>query len=125
MTNHIADEFESLEWHDAVLLEVSMDRRSPGKHDTVVLTIEWTDGRQQVMRFTDCYELDARMNFGIVAQESILSARCVPESGKLAELVAAWSRIGADLRDVQCFEITMNSTASVISIFAKHFEMSD
>lgn len=125
MTDHVQDTFDELDWHDAVLLSLTLDRRSPGKRDEVVLIIEWTDGRQQQMRFLDCYALDAQMNFGVVAQESILSARCVPDSEKLAEVKQVWTRMGVDLHDLHCFEITTNSTASVISIYAKRYEVSD
>jgi hypothetical protein len=125
MTEMIQKAFEALEWHDAVLLSVSIDRRSPGECDEVVLTVQWANEQEQKVRFIDCYALDAQMNFGVAAPESIRAARCILESPKLADMRQRWAAVGVDLQDVCCFEITTNSTASVIRVFARRIEVSD
>lgn len=125
MTEKILRAFEGLEWHDAALLSLHIDRQTPGERDDVVLLIKWPDGRMQTVRFTDCYFLDVQMNFGVIAEESILSARCVAHSEKLAAFRSDWTRMGVDLHDLLCFEITTNSTASVIRVYAMQFEVSD
>jgi hypothetical protein len=74
---------------------------------------------------TDCYAFDAQMNFGVTAPESIRAACCIADAPKLAEVRQRWTALGVDLGDLRCFEITTNSTASEIRIFAKRFEVSD
>jgi hypothetical protein len=125
MTEEIRQAFEEMEWHDAVLLSLNIDRRAPGECDEVVLVMEWLDGRKQKVRFTDCYAFDAQMNFGVIAPESIRDARCATDSSKLVEMRQRWMALGVDLGDLRCFEITTNSTASEIRIYAKRFEISD
>jgi hypothetical protein len=125
MTTKLEQAFTSLEWHDALLLIVTIDRREPGERDEVVLIVEWPDGPKQQVRFSDCYALDAQMNFGVATSDSILTVDCMSNHPKLAELRRKWSAVSVDLGDVLCFEITMNLTASVIRIFARQFEVTD
>ncbi len=125
MTERIYEAFDALEWHDAVLLSLNIDRRIPGERDEVVLLVEWPDGRKQKVRFTGCYALDAQMNFGVIAPESIRAARCIADASKLAEMRQRWTALGIDLGDLRCFEITTSSTASELRIYATWFEVSD
>lgn len=125
MTKRIQEIFEGLPWHDSVLLNLTIDRKAPGERDEVLLLIEWTDGRKQTVHFTDCYAMEAQMNFGVIAPESILTAECTPNSPHLAEIRLRWSALSTHLEDLLCFELTMNSTASVIRIFARRFEVVD
>ena len=122
MMGTIGQMFEALEWHDAVLLSLTIDRHAPGVRDEVVLLVEWPDGRMQKIRFADCYALDAQMNFGVLAPDSIRAAR-VTNSARLADVRQRWTALGVDLEDLRCFEITTNSTASVIRVFARRFEV--
>lgn len=117
-------EFVSLDWHDAVLLGLNLDRSSPGERDEVVLRVEWPDGRRQTVRFLECYALVAEMNFGVIAEESILGARLV-EDDRLAEVRRKWAVLGVDLSELRCFALTTNSTASELRIYAKRFEILD
>lgn len=123
MTYEVEQTFDAMEWHDSVLLGLSIDRRTPGKSDEVVLIVEWRDGQRQKVRFTDCYAVDARMNFGVLAPESIRAARCIVASPALAKMRERWAELGVDLERLRCFEITTNSTASEISIYAKRYEV--
>ncbi|MCP3102031.1 hypothetical protein LZ198_24495 [Myxococcus sp. K15C18031901] len=125
MTERIDEAFAELEWHDALLVSLNIDRSTPGERDEVALLVEWPDGRKQKVRFTDCYAFNAQMNFGVTAPESIRAARCIADAPKLAEMRQRWMALGVDLGDLWCFEITTNSTASEIRIFAKRFEVSD
>ncbi len=125
MTKKQEESFAELPWHDAVLLRLTIDRRVPGERDELVLLIEWIDGRKQEVRFTDCYAMEAQMNFGVIAPESILEAECRSHTLKLAEIRQRWSTLNAHLEDLLSFEFTMNSTASVIRIFARQFDIVD
>jgi hypothetical protein len=125
MTETIKQTFEALEWHDASLLALTIDRQTPGERDEIVILIEWTDGRKQKIRFAKCYALDAQMNFGVIGPESIREACCLTDSQKLTDLKRRWAAIGADLGGLQCFEIITNSTASTVRIFALNFDIFD
>jgi hypothetical protein len=125
MTEKIDEAFGALEWHDAVLLSLNIDRRAPGERDEVALLVEWPDGRKQRVRFTDCYALDAQMNFGVMAPESIRVARCIADTPKLAGMRQRWKALGIELEDLRCFEFIANSTASEIRVYAKRFEVAD
>ncbi len=125
MTDRVEQKFDALEWHDAVVLNLEVPRHAPGDRDEVVLLVEWLDGRQQRVRFSDCYALDAQMNFGMTAPESIRSARCVDHSQQLSAVRQRWADLGVDLGGLRCFEFTMNSTASIVRIFALEFETRD
>lgn len=111
--------FNSFEWHDATLEEILVDRRNPGESDEVTITMEWTDGSRQRLRFEKCYEVEARMNFGILAQESVLHARCSTECIHLDTLRQKWMSMGVVLEATRCFEIFTNSTGGTIRICAK------
>lgn len=123
MTATIEQTFNDLAWHDAVLLQMTVDRGSPGENDEILLAVEWPDGTQQQIRFVDCYLLEAQMNFGVVAPESIRDARCSKESSQLGEVRERWGGLGVTLDDLKCFEVCTNSTASVIRIFARDFQI--
>jgi hypothetical protein len=124
MTENVSD-FSGFPWHDATILAVDIDRHAPGQNDEVSISIGWSDGRETCLRFRDCYAADIRMNFGISAVESIRDARCFRESPELTELRKTWSRIGVDLSDLRCFELSTNSTASTIRIYALGYESSE
>ncbi len=121
----IMQRFQQLNWHDSVLLNLTIDRRAPGERDEVLLLIEWIDGRKQLVRFTNCYAMEAQMNFGVIAEESILRAGCVSESPRLTEIRGRWNKLGVDLSDLLCFEIETSSTGSKIGIYAKVFVTED
>jgi hypothetical protein len=110
--------FSDLPWHDAVVLELFVDRRQPGKVDQVVVSIRWPDERRSRITFTDCYALDAKLNFGIVATEAVLWAVELQESDALGEIRQRWSRLGVDLSSLKCFRIETSSTASTINVYA-------
>lgn len=120
-----ATTFEELDWHDAVLLSLSVDRGNPGRRDEVLLIVEWPNGVRQNVRFTGCYAFDAQMSFGVIAPESVRSARCISCSPKLDEIRHRWAALGVDLGNLLCFEITTNSTASVIRVFGQECEVFD
>jgi len=110
-------------WHDAELLKLTIDRKKPGEQDIVVLTIKWPDGQLQDVIFEDCYLLDAKMNFGVIAQESILSAECLSDIGRLSEIKEKWRGVGVLLENLRCYRITTNSTNSQIDVYASSFRV--
>jgi len=97
--------FLDLPWHDAELLNITIDRRNPGENDQIVVDICWPNGKQDTLVFYDCYGLEAKMNFGVIASESILDASVTDKSRKLTEIKEKWAKIGVDLAQLKCFEI--------------------
>jgi hypothetical protein len=111
-------EFSQLPWHDAELLNIEIDRRNPGERDQVVVNVRWPNDEQSELVFSDCYELEAKMNFGVIAPESILDASLIDDSQELAEVRRKWAQAGVDLVELKCFEIKTNSTSSLLRIYA-------
>lgn len=123
MTESIEHTFNALEWHDAILLKLTVDRTSPGEHDVVLIAVEWPDGTRHDISFLDCYALEAQMNFGVAAPESIRDAHCCMDSPWLYEVRQRWEGLGVALDDLRYFEIITNSTASAIRICARQFQV--
>ena len=113
------ESFDTLPWHDAVILDMRIDRRRPGDADEVVLSVLWSNDKQTRIRFVGCYALDAQLNFGIVAAETVRLAIEQEQSEELRALREKWARVGVDLAAVKCFSIETNSTASAIKVYAQ------
>ena len=110
-------DFYGLNWHDAVLFDIHIDRRDPGNLDQVVLSVRWPDGKVDKLLFDDCYKLEMMMNFGIIAEESILDFEIFDDSPDILEIKEKWKESGYDFKNLRCFQLEMNSTASVIKIY--------
>ena len=119
----MTDSFDALPWHDAELLEISVDRRHAGERDEVRLRIAWPQGEEATLLFRGCYSMNAAMNFGVIATEQILAARIVEQDPGLIALRKQWAPLGLSLQKLRCFQIETNSTASVIRIYAQEFEI--
>jgi len=119
------DAFEGLPWHDAVLQEIVVDRRNPGKVDGVLIRVAWPPGGAGTLRFSDCYALNAALNFGVVADETIARAVIDDSDPELSTLRARWKPLGVNLDSVVCFRIETSSTGSLIRIYARQVEVSN
>jgi hypothetical protein len=117
------DIFSSLPWHDAELLELSVDRRNAGEHDEVRIRVAWPEGDEATLLFGDCYAMSAEMNFGIIAEEGIASAVMVEDDPGLISVRDRWRPLGVSLNALRCYRIETSSTASVLRIYAKRFEI--
>jgi hypothetical protein len=113
------ESFNELPWHDATMLELRIDRRRAGHVDEVVLTMMWPDERRSQIRFIDCFGLDARMNFGVVADETVHSAVELADSEELQALRAKWKSLGIDLSGLRSFSVETNSTGSLFTIYSR------
>jgi hypothetical protein len=116
------EDFDALPWHDAELLELSIDRRSPGTRDDVRLQVVWPDGSEATVLFRDCYGMTSEMNFGIIAEERIACASLIKDDPILASIRDRWKPLGVSLDMLYCYRLETSSTASVIRIYAKQFE---
>lgn len=114
---------DKLQWHDALLLGLTIDRSNPGHVDTIELSIGWGDGKRSTALFSDCYAMQSKMNFGVVAQETIRSLIVSDEGADLSAIKEAFKRIGVAIPNLKCSTLETNSTASVIKIFALALEI--
>ncbi len=110
--------FNKLHWHDAELQNIHIDRSDPGKKDQVVLTICWPNKKKSEVIFNNCYAFRAHMNFGIIAEETIIFAEYIESSEELNEIRRSWKKIGVDLSDLGQYKIKTNSTNSSLMIYA-------
>lgn len=115
--------FNDLPWHDAILRHINISREKPGEQDVIQILIDWPDNNTSTIEFSDCYSFVANMNFGIVASESILTAECIEKSAELMSICNEWANVDVDLKELKCYKITTNSTASVLNIFALNFRV--
>jgi hypothetical protein len=112
-------QFEDLSWHDAVILAIEIDRRRPGVADEVIFTILWPDDRRSRIAFLECYAMDARLHFGVVARESVRSVTESEDTAELQLIRGKWRTLGVELSALKSFTIETNSTASSITVSAK------
>lgn len=119
----MTDSFDSFPWHDAELLELSIDRRNPGARDEVRLHVVWPDGHEVILLFRDCYAMTAQMNFGVIAEERIVSASLIKDDPGLTSIRDRWKPFGVPLDTLRCYQLETSSTSSVIRIYAKQFEV--
>ena len=117
----MSDIFNSLPWHDAELLELSVDRRNAGARDEVRLRVVWPQGDEASLLFRDCYAMTAEMNFGVIAEERIASALLIDDDPGLTSIRDRWKPLGVSLEMLRCYRLETSSTSSVIRIYAKQF----
>ena len=115
----MSEQFDQLHWHDAVILSIEIDRRRPGENDEVLLRVVWPDNQRERIRFFGCYGLEASLNFGMVAAETVVTADEFADTEGLKTIRDNWGRLGVDLATLKCFSIEMNSTASKIAVYAQ------
>lgn len=114
----MSDAFDSFPWHDAEIQSIEIPRDHPGAADRVVMFVQPLGGPPIRFVFQRCLGLHLDMRFGIVAEESVRSARRVTESDELRALRQKWASLGVDVTAVQEFSINTNSTNSTIRIMA-------
>ena len=111
--------FCEIDWHDAIIEKIMIDRNNPGINDSIVIFIICADNTKRNLRFNNVYWADLNMNFGVVASESIVKAiskgrDCI----YVKDLYAKWKGMINDV-DLNYYEIETNSTGSIIKIIAK------
>jgi hypothetical protein len=114
----MSSDFDDFAWHDATLVSLAVPREQPGESDRIVIVVSSSDSEVHRFTFLDCYAFEASMNFGIVAEETIRSARRTQDSEELDALRTKWETAGADLAGLQGFELSTNSTNSTLRIYA-------
>lgn len=113
----------SLPWNEAELLEMTIDRRHPGRRDEVQFRMKWADGSKSTVVFGECYAMLAQMNFGVTCTEKIVSVEQLADEPGLAQIRAHRSAAGESMDDVSCFRIKTAPTGDVIRIYAREFKV--
>jgi hypothetical protein len=119
----MSDNFNDLPWHDARLLNLSIDRRHAGERDEVRFQVVWPEGDEVTLLFSDCYGFTADMNFGVIAEEGIFCAAVMEDDPGLISLRERWKQMGVSLETLRCYRIETSSTGSVLRLYAKRFEI--
>ena len=115
--------FNDLDWHDAELQSIFLDRHRAGDIDEIIIVVCWPNETTDEITFRDCYAFEAKMNFGIIATESILKAECTQCSELLDTIKSKWEQSGIDFGDLGQYSIETNSTNSRLIICARGFSM--
>jgi len=111
-------EFNSVEWHDCVLKDIQIDRSNPGHKDSVKLVIITKTQKKLNILFEDVFHADLKMNFNVIAEETIRSAEVNDTDEFLLVLKQKWKAFGTRVNKLKHFEINTNSTNSIIKIYA-------
>lgn len=113
------EKFNDLEWHDAIIENIVIDRSNPGKKDQIEFFITWYDKTKSTICFNDVYWADLNMNFGVVALESIYSAFAENRECEQVKEYNQKTKGFFNNIDLNYYEIETNSTGSVMKIIAK------
>lgn len=117
--------FNQYDWHDAIIKLISIDRNKPGVNDKITFEIEWEDRRKSILEFEEVYWASMLLNFGIVAEETILNAQTLnKDDTDLVNFYTSWNNLLNDT-NLTAYLIELNSTGSIIKIIAKRYIISD
>lgn len=112
--------FNDFLWHDAIIKEIIIDRNTPGSNDNITFLIEWPTKENVFFTFEGAYWLIMELNFGIIADETILKASCSVDDDDLDKFYSKWKGLMNDVK-LFSYEINLNSTGGKIKILAKTF----
>ena len=115
--------FNDFNWHDAVIKKITVDRNKPGIIDIVNFEIEWPEGGRVELIFEEAYWAKMTLNFGIVADETILNAFIGDETDQdIINFYSKWKGL-MDNIDLNSYLINLNSTGGIIKIIANRFKV--
>jgi hypothetical protein len=115
--------FNDFNWHDSVIKNITIDRNKPGINDIINFEIEWAEGSKVELVFEDTYWANMTLNFGIVADETILNA-CIGDDKDpdLVDFYSKWKGLMDNVK-LNSYLIRLNSTGGTIKIIAKAFKI--
>ena len=69
-------DFYDLEWHDAAILKIVVDRRYPESHNQIRLDVQWPDSDNTFssIYFVDFIDFKVDLCGGIICDETIMCA---------------------------------------------------
>jgi len=118
--------FGDFYWHDAIILNIVIDRSNPGRIDTILFEIEFPDLGKVNFVFDKVYWIKMDLNFGMVVSENILKAFIADRSDTdFVYISSKWKKfIDLDIAKLDCYVIELNSTGGEIKIIATGFRVS-
>lgn len=118
--------FNDFYWHDAVIKNIQIDRNNPGILDTIIFDINWSVNKgKSKITFEDVYWASFNLNFGIVANETILNAFELEENDEtINRIYTTWNGKINDVK-LKGFKFSLNSTGSEIIIISKRFRVDE
>lgn len=115
--------FNELDWHDAVIRNIQIDRRDPGNNDTILFDIIWPNQDKNKIIFHDIYWTKMTLGFGIVAEECVAEAFIAEKDDQDLNLIYdRWSPLIGNI-ELTGYIIKTSSTGSEIKIIAKGFKL--
>lgn len=116
--------FSDYHWHDAIVKSIKIDRAAPGVNDIIIFDIEWPDEEGKTLFiFEEVYWADLKLNFGVVADETILNAiELASDNQDLVNFYSKWKGAMDNVK-LKTYKIELNSTGSNIKIIAKSFHL--
>jgi hypothetical protein len=116
--------FNDFYWHDAIIRNIQIDRSNPGISDEIIFDIQWPEEKGNAFFvFEEVYWAEMKLNFGVVADESIMNSVELDEDNP--DLVSFHSKWKGAMIDVtlKTYKIVLNSTGGEIKIIAKAFRV--
>lgn len=111
--------FNELEWHDAILKKIIIDKDDNINSDTIEMYIIWPSGIENKLIFKDVYYANLSLNFGIIGEDTIREASLIESSDNdIINVKRVWEKHYEGINKIKGFKILTNSTASTIKIFS-------
>lgn len=115
--------FNDFHWHDSIIKSIYIDRSNPGIKDEIQFEVESVNKKTYILTFKNVYWSSFNLNFGIVAEESILNANILEnDDNDLANFYSSWNGL-MDSVILSVFLIELNSTGSIIKIIAENYKL--
>lgn len=112
--------FNDFLWHDAIIKNIVIDRNAPGVYDNISFFVEWSTKENVLLSFEGVYWSIMELNFGVIADETILKASCSVDDDDLDKFYSKWKGLMNNVK-LFSYEINLNSTGGRIKILAKTF----
>jgi hypothetical protein len=116
--------FDDFYWHDAIIKNITIDRTKPGEVDEISFEIKWPEeNHSTTFVFEEVYWANLNLNFGIVADDTILNAVELNEEDEdLKNFYLKWKGTMNAIK-LQAYKIVLNSTGGEIKIIAGKFRI--
>lgn len=119
-------DFDDNYWHDSILESIYINRTDPGHLDQVEIVVKWYDTKKRTkLIFDKVYLYKAKMNFGIIALESIDAAYVTPpDDPDIVGFYEKWKGFFNHVK-INGYVIRTSSTGGEIKILATDVQMFD
>lgn len=105
------------DWHDKVVLNININRKNPGIIDEISFDIDDDDILKKLI-FSEVYWINMNLNFGIIADECILSMQRLDENDKDLSLLYEKWRGSLTGKKLYSYLIELNSSGGIIKIIS-------